>query len=379
MMTTVEIRHHEKTIFLRYLGDHLSTQPEENIRRFYASVQHIEDEEECIITPGIGEFTWQHDDGNVLHITICEEGTPKSCAVGVEYYMRVLVHHESLEVLTKFVKHALLYTRPVKKNKINIYYSRSKGYWEHFNTTYAQPIDKIYIDTDVKSSVLNKIDAFIDSKQRYIDFGRPYKINFLLTGVPGAGKTSLVKAIALKYRRKVNVLNFSKGLTDENLVSLMSEIRDNEIVLMEDIDSFFVDREATKDSNVSFSALLNIMDGTMMKGNGTMMFLTANNPERLDSALIRPGRIDHVVCFDYPRIQDIREAFRDITGVNDEAQFRAFHDIIKGHRINMSSIVDYLFRNSTGCSYTNNIDELIAQTKIREDMTHGDKQERLYL
>lgn len=378
---TIEIRFHEKTIFLRYLGDHLSQQPEAggDINRYFATIQHTDDEEECIITPGFGVFHWHHIDGNVFRITVCEEGEPKSCATGIDYYMRILVHHHDLGAVTSFVKHALTYQRPVKKHQITIYYSRSKGYWEHFNTTYAQPIDKIYIDNDVKSAVISKIDAFISSKQRYIDFGRPYKINFLLTGVPGAGKTSLVKAIALKYKRKVNVLNFSKGLTDENLVSLMSEIKDNDIILMEDIDAFFVDREATKDSNVSFSALLNIMDGTMMKGNGTMMFLTANNPDRLDPALIRPGRIDHVVHFDYPRLQEVREAFRDITCVHDETKFRTFYDNIRGQKINMSTIVDYLFRNSDGTDYLTNIGDIISQMHIRESITKTEKQERLYL
>ena len=246
MRNTVEIKHHERTIFLRYLGDHLNTQPaDHNVCRFLASVLHADNEEECIITPGIGEFQWVHK-SNTFLITIREEGTAKSGAIGMEYYIRVLVHHDDLEILTDFVRNALIYTRPTKQNKINIYYSRSKGYWEHFNTTYAQPIEKVYIDPEVKRGILNKIDAFVVHKQRYIDFGRPYKINFLLTGVPGAGKTSLIKAIALRYKRKVNVLNFSKALTDENLVSLMSEIRDNEIVLMEDIDAFFVDRAQTK-------------------------------------------------------------------------------------------------------------------------------------
>lgn len=112
-----------------------------------------------------------------------------------------------------------------------------------------------------------------------------------------------------------------------------------------------MDREATNNINVSFSTLLNIMDVTMMKGNGTMLFLTANNSDRLDKALIRPGRIDHIVTFDYPRVQEIKEAFQDITCVYDAVKFKDFYDKKKGQRISMSSIVDYLFRNSEGDSY----------------------------
>jgi SpoVK/Ycf46/Vps4 family AAA+-type ATPase len=119
------------------------------------------------------------------------------------------------------------------------------------------------------------------------------------------------------------------------------------------------------------------MDGTMMKGNGTMMFLTANNPDRLDRALIRPGRIDHVVRFDYPRVQEIREAFCDIVG--SEENFKEFYGKIKGLRINMSSIVDYLFRNSENGSYMKNIEELISQTQLRQDITNDSKADKIYM
>lgn len=141
----------------------------------------------------------------------------------------------------------------------------------------------------------------MDSKERYIRFGRSYKQSFLLTGVAGSGKSSLVKSIALKYKRPLYVLSFSKNLTDEGLIDLMKEIGDNSILLIEDLDAFFQERSAQCDINVSFSALLNVLDGSLVKGNGILIFVTANHPERLDSALIRPGRIDHYYKFDWPQ------------------------------------------------------------------------------
>jgi hypothetical protein len=372
---TVDIRSHDRTTFLKYLADNDFDQDHYSIQSHFVNLECTDNEgKNYTFSPGLGEHIWRHEDETFL-ITIKEEGDPTFAGTCIDYYLRICVQHPNQKVLHNFVRSALLYTRPVDQHKIRIYYSRSRGYWESFNTIYAQPFEKIYIDPEMKVSIIRHIDGFIASKERYIEFGRPYKLNFLLAGVCGSGKSSLIKAIALKYKRPLYVLNFSKCLNDENLVQLMADISDDAIILMEDIDAFFVNRDS-KDNNVSFSALLNIMDGTMMKGNGVMMFLTANNPDHLDQALIRPGRIDRILKFDYPRHQEIRTAFFDITDSKNESEFAEFYKHIKGIKINMSSIVDYLFRYPT--DYLDNIEELLTQTQIRQDIAN-DKSEKLYL
>lgn len=44
-------------------------------------------------------------------------------------------------------------------------------------------------------------------------------------------------------------------------------------------------------SSVTFSGFLNALDG-VASGEERIIFLTTNHPERLDPALIRPGRVD---------------------------------------------------------------------------------------
>jgi chaperone BCS1 len=64
------------------------------------------------------------------------------------------------------------------------------------------------------------------------------------------------------------------------------------LILIEDIDAFFNAREK-QDSRIqiSFSGLLNALDGVGAQ-EGRIVVLTTNHRERLDAALIRPGRID---------------------------------------------------------------------------------------
>lgn len=79
----------------------------------------------------------------------------------------------------------------------------------------------------------------------------------------------------------------------------------NSILLLEDIDCAFPSREetdaisqglpftslSTKRSSVSLSGLLNVIDGCGAE-EGKLFFATTNYVERIDPALLRPGRID---------------------------------------------------------------------------------------
>jgi len=54
---------------------------------------------------------------------------------------------------------------------------------------------------------------------------------------------------------------------------------------------------------LTLSHLLNIIDG-ILETPGRILIITTNHPEKLDSALIRPGRVDMTVKFDRCTVQD---------------------------------------------------------------------------
>ena len=61
-------------------------------------------------------------------------------------------------------------------------------------------------------------------------------------------------------------------------------------------------------SSLTLSGLLNIVDG-VGAGEGRIMVATTNYYDRLDEALIRPGRIDLEVKFDLASKYQAREQF----------------------------------------------------------------------
>jgi chaperone BCS1 len=102
------------------------------------------------------------------------------------------------------------------------------------------------------------------------------------------------------------VLNLhSKAITDDSLQLLLNTAPQRSIILLEDIDAAI---EAK--SNVTFSGLLNALDGvTATEGGGRILFMTTNNYKSLHPALIRPGRVDVREEFDLASKYQIRKIF----------------------------------------------------------------------
>lgn len=85
-------------------------------------------------------------------------------------------------------------------------------------------------------------------------------------------------------------------MDDAKLQELLDEVPNHAIVLLEDVDAAFTSRSSSSDSGVSFSALLNVLDG-IGAPEGRIVIMTTNHRQKLDSALVRPGRIDLEIPF----------------------------------------------------------------------------------
>jgi len=64
---------------------------------------------------------------------------------------------------------------------------------------------------------------------------------------------------------------------------------------------------------LDLGTILNAMDG-ILETPGRIVIMTSNHPERLDPALIRPGRIDMIIKFDYCNTMEVEEIYKGITG-----------------------------------------------------------------
>ena len=207
------------------------------------------------------------------------------------------------------------------------------------------------MDKDVKNGLIKTIKDF-STKQtiaRYERFGIPHKFVCLLYGLPGTGKTSLVKSVASMLDLSISSLTFNDKLDDSKMRSLIKRLPKKTILLIEDMDCLFKDRKKNDEikNQITLSGILNCLDG-LSSGDNMIVFITTNIKDSLyDEALIRPGRIDHFIQFTYIKKEQLVEMYKVFMENNySEDKMNLFIKTYYSLNIKCTTalIQDYLFR-----------------------------------
>lgn len=199
--------------------------------------------------------------------------------------------------------------------------------WRRSGSRPKRPLDSVVLEHGLKEMVLHDAQEFINSEAWYAARGLPWRRGYLLYGVPGSGKTSLVFSIAGELNLDIYVINLGKrGLDDSGLTELVSELPPRSIALIEEIDAVFtrgLNRETSKEeegantkNSISLGGLLSAIDG-IQASEGRLLFATTNNYNALDPALIRAGRLDVHVEFTEATQFQVEELFKRFFWVTD--------------------------------------------------------------
>lgn len=165
--------------------------------------------------------------------------------------------------------------------------------WRQAESKPRRRLDSVVLEPGVARQLNDDIHEFFTRRDWYAQMGIPWRRGYLLHGPPGTGKTSVAYALAGELGLKLCALSLTNPkLNDNVLAALLQRTPPRSLILIEDIDAFFTARDkADAKVEISFSGLLNALDGVGAQ-EGRIVVLTTNHRERLDAALIRPGRID---------------------------------------------------------------------------------------
>ncbi|OJA09348.1 hypothetical protein AZE42_08478 [Rhizopogon vesiculosus] len=234
--------------------------------------------------------------------------------------LKISVIARNNDILKKLVLEAKREYEKDAEHRVHIFMADTTyGCWRWNGARQKRPMSSIVLQPGVKDMLLADCKDFLCSEDWYAERGIPFRRGYLLHGVPGSGKTSLIHSLAGELGLDIYVVSLSsKGMSDNTLTTLMGHVPSRCILLLEDLDAAFtrsVSRDATSTgaptasnanstttaetndgSTLSLSGLLNSLDG-VAAAEGRLLFATTNHIERLDPALSRPGRMDVWVNF----------------------------------------------------------------------------------
>ena len=261
----------------------------------------------------IPEITYASESGHAIHINykntqlsiyISKHGKPE--VVGYDrqlmqpYEIEIsAVGRDGIDVIKEFINDSLRNDlRLDTSDTTNIYVSCNSwlGNWQKAMEKKKRDKTTVVLDEDLSERLVKDARSFLSSSEWYAKRGIPYRRGYLLYGPPGTGKTSFCQVLASELDADLCLLTLTDSeLTDTRLAESMREAPRGSIILLEDVDAVFVERQAANTKNggngVSFSGLLNAIDGVASQ-EGRIFVMTTNHIEKLDPALKRPGRCD---------------------------------------------------------------------------------------
>ena len=243
----------------------------------------------------------------------------------------------------------------------------------------------------IKPFIYNPYETINLGEEKYKRSGFTFKAGLLFYGSPGCGKTSTIKAILNYTKRHAIVINLSKIKTCDELQNIFRkrtingrELNGKQICyILEDCDAFDNNiiqsrneseeniKNKTNHDNIEYNAVnklidltestvkimnkqedslnlscfLNILDG-IIELHGIMIIMTTNYPERIDEALIRPGRFDFKYEFKKSTKSIIKEMIQFKYEVSDKEMLK-YNDFlnIKDYVLSPAEIQSICFKN----------------------------------
>ncbi|CAN1814044.1 Protein HYPER-SENSITIVITY-RELATED 4, partial [Linum perenne] len=267
------------------------------------------------------------------------------------FFVSFLKKHKSMALELYFpyiVREAKSLNRASKSLKIstikpeNLYGNMSEV-WGGVNLDHPATFDTLAMDAEMKNMVLKDLDRFLKRRDYYRKVGKAWKRGYLLYGPPGTGKSSLIAAMANYIHFDIYDLELTQLSGNSELRRLLIATPNRSILVVEDIDCTIdlQDRE-----RVTLSGLLNFIDGLWSScGDERIIVFTTNHKEKLDPALLRPGRMDLHINLSYCTPCGFRILASNYLGIKEHELFGEIEEMMLGLKVTPAEVAEQLMRN----------------------------------
>lgn len=255
----------------------------------------------------------------------------------------------------EFLKHANKTIKLFTADFANMY-GRPGGAWSSISLNHLANFETLAMDLDMKRLIVDDLERFVRRKEYYRRVGKAWKRGYLLYGPPGTGKSSLIAAMANYLNFDIYDLELSGLRSDSELRMMLVGTANRSILVVEDIDCSIElkDREARdaaaagfhQEQQVTLSGLLNFIDGLWSScGDERIIIFTTNHKDKLDPALLRPGRMDMHIHMSYCTPCGFKVLTNNYLGIKHHPLCGDIERLIEEVQVTPAEVAEQLMKN----------------------------------
>ncbi|XP_059442225.1 AAA-ATPase At2g18193-like [Corylus avellana] len=290
-------------------------------------------------------------------------------------YVLTFSEKDRKKVMDSYLPHVLSTYKAIKEGRKTMsIYNRinNNRSWTPLALNHPSTFDTLAIEPELKKGIINDLDRFLRRKDFYKKIGKPWKRGYLLYGPPGTGKSSMIAAMANYLKFDVYNLDLATFSSDSELMSALRETSSRSLIVVEDIDCNKVVHDRSKAVNVdpmflkvTLSGILNAMDG-LWSGNGDerIIVFTTNHKERLDPALLRPGRMDMHIYLSFCTFNGFRILASNYLDVQSHPSFEQVESLLEKVEVTPATIAEELLKSDDADVVLGGLVEFLKQKEM---------------
>jgi hypothetical protein len=203
--------------------------------------------------------------------------------------------------------------------------------------------DAIVLDEGVRQTLERAVVDFHRRRAALMALGLPGRRGLLFYGPPGTGKTFTCKYLAHRLEKATTLIATGHALLHLKPVCAIARALQPALVLLEDVDLVFSDRQINPHGTV-LGEFLDQLDGFAPE-DAVIFILTTNALERVEAAIKdRPGRVSQVIYFGPPGPSLRRRYLERLLAPYDAADLQLDHLIAQTEGVSQAFLKELVFR-----------------------------------